>query len=204
LAFLLAGTTVLRAQTSGTFEITGFSRYAKFDDTLDLGSNGGDAFGGGGTLGIFFLRNFAIEAEAAYTKTDGPLGSVSNIPLRGRLTYHIPLGSNATAIRLGAGYVRNRYREDQSFDDDGVTGVVGIRLGFSEKLSLLFDATVDYVPSPDASRADQYTNLAGQLGLSFLLGNSYDKDKDGVKDKADRCPGTLKGKAVDAAGCSAS
>jgi OmpA-OmpF porin, OOP family len=43
-----------------------------------------------------------------------------------------------------------------------------------------------------------------QAGLSLLLGNSYDKDKDQVKDKADRCPGTPAGEAVDGGGCGAS
>jgi outer membrane protein OmpA-like peptidoglycan-associated protein len=200
LALSLTMATAAGAQSSGAFEINGFGRYTKFDDTLNLD----DKVGGGGSLGIFLLKNLALEAEGAYTKTDGPLGtSVSNTPLRGRLTYHIPLGGYGSAIRLGGGYVRNMYREDQSFDDDGVTGVVGIRLGVGEKFGFLIDGTVDYAPSPDADRADNYMNIGGQAGLSFLFGNSYDKDKDTVKDKADRCPGTAKGKAVDATGCSA-
>jgi OmpA-OmpF porin, OOP family len=200
-ALFLSATSVASAQTSGTFEISGFGRYTTFDDTLGLDDN----VGGGGSLGFYLIKNLAIEAEGAYTSTDGPLGStVSNIPLRGRLTYNIPLGGYASAIRLGAGYVRNQYREDADIDDDGATGIVGLRWGFSEKLALKVDGTVDYVPSPEADRADDYTNLGVQAGLSLLLGNSYDKDKDKVKDKADQCPGTPEGKAVDAAGCAAS
>ncbi|HEX6407751.1 MAG TPA: hypothetical protein VFZ90_11250, partial [Gemmatimonadales bacterium] len=96
--FLTAGTTVLSGQTPGSFEITGFGRYSFFDDALNLD----DQVGGGGSLGFFFLRNLAIEAEAATTTADGPAGSsVSNTPVRGRLTYHIPLGGNATSIRIG-------------------------------------------------------------------------------------------------------
>lgn len=200
LVLLVIGTTPTTAQSSGTFEISGFGRYTTFDDTLSLD----DGFGGGGSLGLYPFGNLAIEAEGAYTSTDGPLGtSVSNIPLRGRLTYHIPLGGYASAIRLGAGYVRNLYREDADFDDDGATGVLGLRVGLSEHLALKVDGTVDYVPSPDADRVDNYTNLGVQGGLSLLFGNSYDKDKDGVKDKADNCPNTTTGEAVDTAGCSA-
>ena len=115
--FLSAGTTVLRGQTPGSFEITGFGRYSFFDDALNLD----DQVGGGGSLGFFFLRNLAIEAEAATTTADGPAGtSVSNTPVRGRLTYHIPLGGNATSIRIGAGYVRDMYGKDADTDEDGI------------------------------------------------------------------------------------
>ena len=95
LAVLFAGPTVLSAQSSGAFEITGFGRYAFFDDTLGLD----DQIGGGGSLGFFLLKNLAIEAEAAQTSTDGPGGlSISNTPVRGRLAYHIPIGGNASSI----------------------------------------------------------------------------------------------------------
>ena len=201
IALLFAGTTALSAQSSGAFEITSFGRYTLYDDTLSLE----DKVGGGGSLGFFPFRNFAIEAEAAYTKTNTEVGglSLSNIPVRGRLTYHIPVGGNASSIRVGAGYVRDMYGEDVDIDEDGVTGVLGVRVGLSEKLGLKLDGTIDYVPSPSAGRGDEYMNLGVQAGLSLLFGNSYDKDKDGVKDKADRCPGTPAGESVDAGGCAA-
>ncbi len=199
IALLFAGTTALSAQSSGAFEITGFGRYSLYDDTLSLE----DKAGGGGSLGFFLFRNFAIEAEAAYTKTDALGISIENIPVRGRLTYHIPLGGNASSIRLGAGYVRDMYGDEVDFDEDGVTGVLGLRLGLSEKLGLKLDGTIDYVPSPSAGRGDEYMNLGVQAGLSLLFGNSYDKDKDGVKDKGDQCEGTPEGESVDAGGCAA-
>jgi OmpA-OmpF porin, OOP family len=199
--FLFAGTEVLSGQSPGSFEITGFGRYSFFDDALGLD----DKVGGGGSLGFFFLRNLDIEAEAATTTTDGAGGSsISNTPVRGRLTYHIPLGGNASSIRIGAGYVRDMYGKDADTDEDGVTGVLGLRLGLSEKFGVKVDGTIDYVPSPSAGTIDNYMNLGVQAGLSLLLGNSYDKDKDQVKDKADRCPGTPAGEAVDGGGCGAS
>jgi outer membrane protein OmpA-like peptidoglycan-associated protein len=191
------------AQSPGTFEIGGFGRYTFFDGALNLE----DKLGGGGTLGIFVVRNLALEAEGAYTSTnpEGASGvDVSNTPVRGRLTYHIPLGGFASAIRLGAGYVRNMYGQDVDLDDDGVTGVVGLRVGLGEKFALQADGTLDYVPSPDEDRVDNYSNWGVQVGGVLLFGNEYDKDKDGVKDKADRCPGTPSGESVDADGCGAS
>ncbi len=212
-AFVLFGSLLVTAvpslaQTPGTFEIGGFGAYTFFDDTLSLEDN----VGGGGTLGIFVVRNLAIEAEGAFVSTNtetGDLG-VDNTPIRGRLTYHIPLGGNASAIRIGAGYVRNMYSSDVDaldVDDDGATGVLGLRVGLGKKFALQVDGIVDYVPSPSEERGvdlDNYMNLGVQAGGVILLGNSYDKDKDAVEDGADRCPGTPAGETVDAGGCAAS
>jgi len=204
LGALLTASIPAAAQSPGTFEIGGFGRYTKYDDTLSLE----DKAGGGGTLGIFVIRNLAIEAEGAYTKTNGlgGLSDVENTPIRGRLTYHIPLGGYASAIRIGAGYVYDRYGKDADFHEDGVTGLVGLRVGLGEKFALQVDGTIDYGPSPDVPGAaiDNYSNFGVQGGAVLLFGNSYDKDKDGVKDKVDRCPGTPAGESIDAAGCSAS
>ena len=122
LAFLLfVGTEVLGAQSPGSFEITGFGRYSFFDDALGRLD---DQVGAGGSLGFFFLPNLAIEAEAATTTTEAAAAvntiDVSNTPIRGRLTYHIPLGGNATSIRIGAGYVRDTYGKDADMDENGI------------------------------------------------------------------------------------
>jgi len=191
------------AQSPGAFEIGGFGRMSFFADTLSLD----DHLGGGGWLGFYPVRNLAIEGEAAYTKTKVvPLSfsTVSNIPLRGRLTYNIPLGDNASAFQIGAGYVRNLYRKDQHFNDNGFTALAGLRLGLLPFLGLRMSATMDWVPSPAASRADHYVNLGIQLGLGLVLNNRADADRDGVNDNLDRCPNTPRGEPVDASGCSAS
>ena len=205
MALLLAAATAARAQTAGSYEINGFGRYTRFDNALALGPE--KKFGGGGSLGFFLLSNLALEAEGAYTATyDALANSVTNIPLRGRLSYHIPLGGNASSIRLGAGYVRNLYRKSMSFDDDGFTGIVGIRLGLTSTLGLRMDGTADYFRNPSGGRA-KYVNWGGQTGLSLVFGNAgsnRDKDKDGVLDNVDRCPGTPSGKAVDSSGCAPS
>lgn len=190
------------AQSPGTFEIGGFGRANFFADTLSLDRH----LGGGGWLAFFPVRNLAIEAEAAYTKTRiiATSTDVSNIPLRGRLTYNIPLGDNASSFQIGGGYVRDMYRTGQHFNDDGVTGLAGFRFGVSPNVGIRTSVTLDYVPSPQASRADHYVNWGIQVGLGLMLGNKYDSDHDGVKDNADKCPNTPRGEPVDADGCSAS
>jgi outer membrane protein OmpA-like peptidoglycan-associated protein len=202
-ALLLSTATAAAAQSAGSFEINGFGRYTRFDDTLRIQEEAG----GGGSLAFFPVRNVAVEAEGAYTRTHSNVTGnppVSNIPLRARLAYHIPIGGYSSSVRLGVGYVRNLYRKSVNFDDNGFTGIFGVRVGFTENVGLRLDGTVDYVRSPEGGRVDNYVNWGGQAGLSLLFGNSSDRDEDGVLNKADRCSGTPHGKAVDASGCAAS
>lgn len=201
-ALLISTATVAGAQSSGTFEITGFGRYTRYDDSLAMQ----EGASGGGSLGFYPIRNLAFEAEAAYSESHSNLTGVgiTNIPLRGRLTYHLPLGGYGSALRLGAGYVRNMYRKDVSFDDNGATGIVGFRWGLSSTFGFRVDATADYVPSPDADRADEYINWGAQVGLSLRVGapaKPKDRDQDLVLDVNDSCPNTAIGKSVDANGC---
>jgi outer membrane protein OmpA-like peptidoglycan-associated protein len=201
-ALLLSTATAAAAQSAGSFEVNGFGRYTRFDDTLRIQEEPG----GGGSLAFFPLKNVALEGEGSYTRTHSNVTGlpVSNIPLRGRLTYHIPIGGYSSSVRLGVGYVRNLYRKSVNFDDNGFTGIFGVRVGFTQSVGFRLDGTADYVRSPDAGRADNYVNWGMQAGLSLLFRNSSDGDKDGVANKADRCPGTPRGKAVDASGCAAS
>jgi outer membrane protein OmpA-like peptidoglycan-associated protein len=201
-ALLLSTATAAAAQSAGSFEVNGFGRYTRFDDTLRIQEEAG----GGGSLAFFPLKNVAVEGEGAYTRTHSNVtgNPVSNIPLRARLTYHIPIGGYSSSVRFGVGYVRNLYRKSVNFDDNGFTGIFGVRVGFTQSLGLRLDGTADYVRSPEAGRADNYVNWGMQAGLSLLFRNSSDGDKDGVANKADRCPSTPRGKAVDASGCAAS
>ena len=106
LLFLTAPATIV-AQAPGSFELTGFGRYTRYDSTLAIQ----EGASGGGSLGFYPIRNLAVEAEAAYTKSHSTVSGIgiTNIPLRGRLTYHIPLGGFSSALRIGAGYIHNLY-----------------------------------------------------------------------------------------------
>jgi len=208
LVLLLTAASIASAQSAGTFEITGFGRFTRFDDTLRIQ----EELGGGGSLGFFLLPILALEAEGAYTRTHSNATGlpVSSIPLRGRLSLHIPIGGYASGIRIGAGYVRNLYRKSVNFDDHGFTGIFGFRWGLSRNFGFRIDGTADYVRSPEGGRADHYINWGAQAGLSLMLDASpggtetKDRDQDGVGDKLDQCASTPGGKAVDAAGCAAS
>jgi outer membrane protein OmpA-like peptidoglycan-associated protein len=206
LALLVTTASVAGAQSAGTFEITGFGRYTRYDDALAIQ----EGASGGGSLGFYPIRNLAVEAEGAYTESHSNLTGVgiTNIPLRGRLTFHLPLGGYSSALRIGAGYLHNMYRKDVRFDDDGLTGVVGFRWGLSPSFGFRVDGTADYVKSPDANPTGEYVNWGAQVGLSLRFGGKSgkpkDRDKDGVLDLKDSCPNTVLGKSVDANGCAAS
>ena len=205
MALLLATATVAGAQSSGTFEISGFGRYTRYADSLALQ----EGPSGGASLGFYPIRNLAIEAEGAYSETHSNVTGmpVFNIPLRARLTYHVPLGGYASALRIGAGYLHNLYRKSVSFEDPGFTGVVGFRWGLSPTLGLRLDGIADYVKSPEANRTDEYLNWGAQVGVSIRVGagpaQPKDRDRDHIADRMDSCPNTVAGKSVDANGCSA-
>jgi hypothetical protein len=75
-ALLVIIATAAAAQTPGSYEINGFGRYTRFDNTL--GPN--NEFGGGGSLGFFLLSNLALEAEGAYTATQDGLSHWAETP----------------------------------------------------------------------------------------------------------------------------
>src|SRR3954469_3932444 len=204
LALLLSTVTAVAAQSAGSFDITGFGRFTRLDDNLRIQEEAG----GGGSLAFFPLTNVSVEAEGAYTKTHSNVTGfpVTSIPIRARLSYNVPIGGYLSSVRLGAGYVRHLYRESENFDDNGFTGIFGVRVGFTENVGLRLDATADYVRSPEGGRVDKYVNWGMQAGVSVLFAKSHDNDgdKDGILNQTDNCPGTPRGKTVDGAGCAAS
>jgi hypothetical protein len=184
------------AQRAGAVELGAFGRYTIFDDTLRLD----DAFGGGGRLGVFVARNFAIEAEGSYSEATvtGTSTRVWNVPGYLRLVYNLPLGARA-ALLLGAGGVYSAW--ESAYDDVGANGLLGLRIGLGGVVALRLDGLADYIPSPRIA-GDENLNLAAQLGISFLLGATPpDGDADGVPDPRDACPATPAGERVDATGC---
>lgn len=184
------------AQRAGAVELGAFGRYTIFDDTLRLD----DAFGGGGRLGVFVARNFAIEAAGSYSEATvtGTSTRVWNAPGYLRLVYNLPLGARS-ALLLGAGGVYNAW--EGAYDDVGASGLLGLRVGLGGVVALRLDGLADYIPSPKVA-GNENLNLAAQLGISVVLGATPpDGDADGVPDARDACPTTLAGERVDATGC---
>ncbi len=207
---VLVGGMPVHAQRAGAVEIGAFGRYTKFDSKLNFDNR----FGVGGRLGVFFLTNLAIEGDVTYTrtKTQGNL-DVRHTPIHARLIYSIPVTDHA-AVLLGAGYARNIFRANYRETNDGVGGLFGVRFGLGDVVALRLDGVGDYIPTAESDAVPPQVagvqhkksnfHLAGQAGLSILLGakRDGDRDHDGVKNSIDACPNTPAGEAVDASGCS--
>lgn len=206
----LAGAMPVQAQQAGTVEIGAFGRYTKFESKLNFDNR----LGVGGRLGVFVVRNLALEGDVTYTRTksDGGL-ELRHTPIHARLIYNVPVAEK-TAVLVGAGYVRNLFRASYRETEDGIGGLLGVRFGLSDLLSMRLDATGDYIweaesrfvppQVPGVEKKKSNFHLGGQAGLSLLLGGKRDGDRDGdgVKNSVDACPDTPAGDPVDARGCS--
>ncbi len=207
---LVLGTAVsATAQQPGTVELGGFGRFTKYDKATHFD----DRAGVGARLGVFVLPNLEIEGDASYTATYTTNNDlVKSVPIHARLVYNLPVGEHG-ALLFGGGYVRNMFRKNYVESANGIGGLVGVRLGLGELLSIRLDATGDYlgsprskagaVPAAGVEQKDHNFHVAGQAGLSLLFGGKRDgdKDHDGVKNSLDQCPDTPRGDAVDAKGC---
>ena len=166
------------AQSAGTFELGAFGRWTRFGDQLatDVARklpSEEHATGGGIRLGVFFFRNFELEADGSYAKADAAGGGqVRYVPIHAGLTYNFPLGGKS-AFFLGARFVHNMYGEDADYKDNGIGGVGGFRFG-----PLRLAATFDRMGA-DLPGHDDYHNIGVEAGLSLLLGGC-NKSADGV------------------------
>jgi outer membrane protein OmpA-like peptidoglycan-associated protein len=171
-AMLLAlFTSPAAAQGAGTIEFGAFGQASYFDKSLRFDQAKG---GPGVRLGIFALPSIEIEAEGAFVPVDGrPTDTPDKLhiyymPLRARLLLNLRSGEHG-AFLLGGGFVRNEYRHDIRFHDNGVTGLVGARLGLPGNTNIRLATYADYIPSPSNGVGYQL-NWGIQVGLGFLLG----------------------------------
>jgi outer membrane protein OmpA-like peptidoglycan-associated protein len=180
----LAGVGSLAAQGKGidrgTFEIGIFGRYNKFPDVFEVTNATSDRFGGGGRIGYFFARNFALELDGSSNPFDlapnqplipATIGASSRpvvyTPFHLQLVYNVPI-SNRFQWMIGAGANDTRLTKTIKESDVGFGGMTGLRWRALHDLSFRLEGTADVVPSGFADRSNTY--LGAQLGLSFLLG----------------------------------
>jgi outer membrane protein OmpA-like peptidoglycan-associated protein len=163
--FFLAFAQPALAQGVGSLEFGLFIQDSYFDRSLGLDQAQG---GPGVRVGFFPLSNIDLEAEGAFVPTDGRFGHVYYIPLRARVVVNVPSGEHG-GLFVGGGYVRNEYRHDADFHDDGVTAVAGARVGLPGITTLRFATYADYIPSPSNGVGDNW-NWGLQVGLSWLFG----------------------------------
>lgn len=198
LAALVTTSTSLAAQATGTLDLAALFRYSQIDERA--AAEPGTGFGA--RLGIFLFPNIALEVTNALTTTsDTPEARQS--PLHLHLARHFRF-NDGVAFILGAGWVRDRTNGIQpngSLESDGVSAIAGLQMNFTRRLALRVDAVYDHLPVARYDAAGpEAANLHLQAGLSLRL-PPPDRDGDGVLDRADLCPGTPAGAAVNAQGC---
>jgi len=205
----LAGVPVA-AQEAGTVELGGFFQGTRFDEATTLSD--ANALGGGGLLGVFLVRNLALEATAARTWTEdaSPSGvDGTHTPFRGRLVYAIPAGGWFYPL-IGVGGVYNRYEGFFEQEDWAASGLRGFKAYLADRVALRSDVSADYAWAPfndgatvNGSVVDSHLNWTLNAGLSIDIGTgrARDTDGDGVRDRMDLCADTPRGVRIDAAGC---
>jgi outer membrane protein OmpA-like peptidoglycan-associated protein len=153
------------AQGSGTLDVGLFLQDSYFDKSLRFDQARG---GPGVRIGFFPTSRLEVEAEGAFVPTDGPQGHIYYVPLRARLLFNFPSGEHG-GFFLGGGYVRNEYRHDADFHDDGATAIVGARIGLPGITTIRLASYLDYIPSP-SNGVGYHINWGLQAGLGFLFG----------------------------------
>lgn len=194
------------AQAGGSIELGVFGLGTSYDKSFQLKSG----FGGGGRLGLYIAHNWAIAADVA---ANSPSSKVANPdvtvhPFHARLERH---WGDADQFILGLGLAHESLTPSggNSISASGGSGAIGYQHAFGSVVGLRIDALVDYYPTGanDVAGPPKTTNInySLQFGLNFLFAahqGPKDSDHDGVPDKADVCPGTPAGDAVDSRGCS--
>ena len=171
---LTAVTSQAASQQAGTLEFGAFAQVSYFQNSIGFRQGSG---GGGVRFGFFPARYLELEAEGAFVPTNGRAGTkVSYIPLRARLLFNLPVGEHS-ALLVGGGYARNEFRRDLDTHENGVTGLLGARLGLPGMSTIRVSASLDYIPSPSielypspAFKPDHNVNWNIQVGLGFLFG----------------------------------
>ena len=160
------------AQTG--LELGAFAQASYWEESIGFDQGSG---GGGVRIGFFPVRNLLLEGEGGFVSAEVREElRVSYIPLRARLLFNLPVGEHG-ALLVGGGYARNEFRRDIRTHEDGVTGLLGVRLGLPARTSIRISGSVDYIPSPSielypapALEPDHNINWNIQVGLGFLFG----------------------------------
>jgi outer membrane protein OmpA-like peptidoglycan-associated protein len=171
---LLLTLVVSSAAAQTGVEIGAFAQASYWEESLGFDQGSG---GGGLRIGFFPTRNLLLEGEGGFVSAEAREElRVSYIPLRARLLFNLPVGEHG-ALLLGGGYARNEFRRDIDTHENGVTGLVGARLGLPSSTSIRISASLDYIPSPSielyrapALEPDNNVKWNIQVGLGFLLG----------------------------------
>jgi outer membrane protein OmpA-like peptidoglycan-associated protein len=208
----LAAAVLPLSQASATsFEIQPFAAYTLFDNDVNLK----DHVGFGGTAGLYF-GHLGIEGNYTTTSTQVDTGGAAGSKVRfknygGDLVFRFATDATVVPyIMVGAGQAEFSHDADTAipvgFDAKRFAYDAGVGLLFrlGDTFGLRFQAKDVLVKDSGGELTGSDKTLSNFLftgGINLAFGGSKDTDKDGVKDKADKCPDTPVGCRVDKDGC---
>ena len=156
MAALVAAVPV-QAQRRGTVELGAFGGATSYDNSLSINSGSG----AGLRIGAFLDPRWALEFDGSGMGAGRPIGFSKDVhvtSLSARLAF-TPLVMGRLSWVLAAGAVNTDYGTQSSY---GMSGLLGAKFGFGDRVALRVDAITDYMPR----RKD--TNTGFRAGLSFF------------------------------------
>jgi hypothetical protein len=146
------------ALQAGTVEISGFTRYTNFDNSLGMGTG----VGVGGRATVYLKPSLAFELDVGRTSSR----SITYTPIHLRAVFDSPVGPRVAAL-VGFGYVRNWYGAPVDESDGGPSVLLGLRYQVSNQLWVRLGGDLDVMfHTASGSPFDFYTGNWGlQLGV---------------------------------------
>ncbi len=222
---MLSASRAARSEPGGLhLNLTPFGGYANWAKDVNLD----DKPYFGGRVGLGFGRYLGVEGYYSWMKTHTFYGSgdslfvVTPASLSARSDQSIQgYGADLTLNLFPSiafdpyvlgGWHEEKIKSDVSNAESFMNGLEfggGVKLGLGRKAAVRLEIRdklwkFDSPPAPDPPGDKNISNLFYSGGIQITLGGSAhggDRDKDGVKDKDDKCPDTPRGAQVDASGC---
>lgn len=159
----------------------------------------------GGIAGIALSRSWALEARGITARSDDDSGrTLKLLHASGDLTWFLTHGRIRPYLMAGAGAM---HLNGPGVNETklALNGGLGFHIGLSERIALRLDgrevAYKVFVPGEADEKYKHGPEAFASLSFGFGGGRPRDADRDGVRDKLDRCPSTPFGARVDATGC---
>jgi len=154
------------AQRRGTMEVSGFTRYVNFDNTLGMGG----ALAVGAAATVYLGSRLALDVDVAHAASN----SVPYTPVHLRLVDRTPVGGgNRLEALFGVGYVRNWYGAPYHASDGGVSVILG--LGYQLNGRLWLRGGVDLDAMFHTAENSPFPFYNGNWGLRLGLGLPFNR-----------------------------
>jgi outer membrane protein OmpA-like peptidoglycan-associated protein len=169
----MAAVPAAEAQRLGErIEVGAFGQYTKIDDKVRIDNVAG--IGARAGLSVYKWLGVEGDIQVGSTKANrAPNEDITYRPFRGLATLTVPfVPSKKAALVLGAGYVNSVYagRSTANEYEDGVTGLVGLKLCSSGRWGARIDGILDNNPSPNEQSLDGTSrNLGLRAGVTYAL-----------------------------------